>query len=58
MIDLHYWPTPNGKKVTILLEECGLPYEIVPCSADEPFTRAPEHIVISQGQCRASLYNT
>ena len=31
MIDLHYWPTPNGKKVTILLEECGLPYRIVPC---------------------------
>ena len=26
MIDLHYWPTPNGKKVTILLEECGAPY--------------------------------
>ena len=32
MIDLHYWPTPNGKKVTILLEECGLPYRIVPCN--------------------------
>ena len=31
MIDLHYWPTPNGKKVTILLEECGLPYTVVPC---------------------------
>ena len=32
MIDLHYWPTPNGKKVTILLEELGsLPYRIVPC---------------------------
>jgi GST-like protein len=30
MIDLHYWPTPNGKKVTILLEECGLPYRIIP----------------------------
>jgi GST-like protein len=30
MIDLHYWPTPNGKKVTILLEETGLPYQIVP----------------------------
>ena len=30
MIDLYYWPTPNGKKVTILLEECGLPYNIVP----------------------------
>jgi len=31
MIDVHYWPTPNGKKVTILLEECDLPYRIVPC---------------------------
>jgi GST-like protein len=30
MIDLFYWPTPNGKKVTILLEELGLPYRIVP----------------------------
>ena len=35
MIDLHYWPTPNGKKVTILLEECGLSYRIVPCSIAE-----------------------
>jgi GSH-dependent disulfide-bond oxidoreductase len=32
MIDLHYWPTPNGKKVTILLEELGMPYTIVPCN--------------------------
>jgi GST-like protein len=30
MIDVHYWPTPNGKKVTILLEELGTPYRIVP----------------------------
>jgi GST-like protein len=30
MIDLHYWPTPNGKKVTILLEELAVPYTIVP----------------------------
>ena len=27
-IELHYWPTPNGWKITIMLEECGLPYEI------------------------------
>ena len=32
MIDLHYWPTPNGKKVTILLEEAEIPYRVVPCS--------------------------
>jgi len=30
MYDLHYWPTPNGKKVTILLEELAVPYRIVP----------------------------
>lgn len=27
-IELYYWPTPNGHKITIMLEECGLPYEI------------------------------
>lgn len=35
MIDLHFWPTPNGKKVTILLEELDLPYRIVQCSIAE-----------------------
>jgi GSH-dependent disulfide-bond oxidoreductase len=30
MIDVYYWPTPNGWKVTIMLEECGLDYRIVP----------------------------
>jgi hypothetical protein len=29
-IDLYYWPTPNGWKITILLEEVELPYNIVP----------------------------
>jgi len=32
MLDLHFWPTPNGKKVTILLEELGLDYNLVPCN--------------------------
>ncbi|MDZ7785448.1 MAG: glutathione binding-like protein [Halioglobus sp.] len=31
MIDVHYWPTPNGKKLTIQLEESGLEYNIVYC---------------------------
>ena len=30
MIDLHYWPTPNGHKITLFLEEAGLPYAIHP----------------------------
>ena len=30
MIDVHYWTTPNGHKVTIFLEETGLPYNIIP----------------------------
>jgi len=29
-IDLYFWPTPNGLKVSIMLEECGLPYHVVP----------------------------
>jgi GST-like protein len=32
MLDLHYWPTPNGKKVTIQLEECGIDYNVVECN--------------------------
>ena len=27
-IDLYFWPTPNGHKITIMLEECGLPYNL------------------------------
>lgn len=38
-IDLYYWPTPNGKKITIFLEEAGLPYNLMPVdiSAGEQF---------------------
>jgi len=40
MIDLYYWTTPNGHKITIYLEEAGLPYRIVPVniSKGEQFT--------------------
>ena len=31
MIDLHYWPTPNGKKLTIQLEESGIDYTVIYC---------------------------
>jgi GST-like protein len=47
MIELFYWPTPNGHKITIFLEEAGLPYEIRPVniSAGDQFT--PDFLKIS-----------
>ncbi len=30
MIDLYFWPTPNGFKILMFLEEVGLPYRIIP----------------------------
>jgi GST-like protein len=41
-IELHFWPTPNGHKITIMLEECGLPYEVkyVNIMRGEQFTPA------------------
>jgi len=35
MIELHYWTTPNGHKITIFLEEIGLPYKIVPVNINK-----------------------
>lgn len=47
MIDLHYWPTPNGKKVTILLEELGVPYTIVPCNIGKGEQFVQDYLKIS-----------
>jgi len=44
MLDLHFWPTPNGKKVTILLEELGLDYNIVPCNIGRGDQFKPEFL--------------
>ena len=35
MIELHYWTTPNGHKITIFLEEIGMPYKIVPVNINK-----------------------
>ena len=47
MIDVHYWPTPNGWKVTIMLEECGLDYNIVPVDIGGGDQFRPEFLRIS-----------
>ena len=35
MIDVYFWPTGNGKKITIMLEECALPYRIIPVNINK-----------------------
>jgi GSH-dependent disulfide-bond oxidoreductase len=47
MIDLHYWPTPNGRKITIMLEEVGLPYRVIPVDIGRGGQFKPEFLVIS-----------
>ena len=47
MIDVHYWPTPNGKKITIALEELGLPYKIIPVNIGRGEQFRPEFLAIS-----------
>ena len=47
MIDLHYWPTPNGHKITIFLEETGLAYRIMPVDIGKGDQFKPEFLAIS-----------
>jgi GST-like protein len=47
MIDLYYWTTPNGHKVTIFLEETGLPYRIKPINISKGEQFTPEFLAIS-----------
>jgi GST-like protein len=46
-IDLHYWPTPNGHKITIALEEMALPYEIRPVDLAKGEQFQPQFLAIS-----------
>jgi GST-like protein len=47
MIDLYYWPTPNGHKVTLFLEETAMPYNIVPVNIGAGEQFRPEFLGIS-----------
>lgn len=47
MIDLYTWPTPNGRKISIALEEFGLEYEAHPVNIGEGDQFAPEFLAIS-----------
>ena len=47
MIDLHFWPTPNGHKITMFLEEAALDYRIVPVNIGAGEQFRPEFLAIS-----------
>ena len=47
MINLYYWTTPNGHKVTIFLEEASLPYKIIPVNISKGDQFNPEFLAIS-----------
>lgn len=47
MIDLHYWPTPNGHKITLFLEEAGLDYRIFPVNIGKGDQFKPEFLALS-----------
>jgi len=47
MIDLYYWTTPNGHKITMFLEEAGLPYRIVPVNIGKGAQFEPAFLAIS-----------
>src|SRR5258708_22610358 len=46
-IDLYYWPTPNGWKITIMLEECALAYTMIPVHISQGDQFKPQFLAIS-----------
>lgn len=47
MIDLYTWGTPNGRKVSVMLEECALPYRVHPVDIGEGQQSLPEFVAIN-----------
>ena len=58
MIEVHYWPTPNGKKITILLEELGLPYTVVPVHIGRGDQFEPGFLEISPNNRMPAIVDT
>src|SRR6476646_718610 len=46
-IELYYWPTPNGFKISIMLEECGLPYVLKPVNISQGEQFNPDFLKIA-----------
>jgi GST-like protein len=58
MIDLYYWPTPNGHKITIFLEETGLPYRIFPVNIGRGEQFKPDFLAIAPNNRMPAIVDT
>ena len=58
MITLYSWPTPNGHKIHIMLEECGLPYTVVPIDIGAGAQFTPEFLAISPNNKIPAMVDT
>jgi GST-like protein len=58
MIELHYWPTPNGHKVTLFLEEAGLDYTLKPVNIGEGEQFAPGFLALSPNGRMPAIVDT
>lgn len=58
MIDLHYWTTPNGHKITMFLEETGLPYRVIPVHIGRGEQFQPSFLAISPNNRIPAIVDT
>jgi GSH-dependent disulfide-bond oxidoreductase len=58
MIDLYYWPTPNGHKITMFLEETGLEYRIVPVNIGTGAQFEPAFLAIAPNNRMPAIVDT
>jgi len=58
MIELHYWPTPNGHKITLFLEETGLPYTIKPVNIGKGEQFQPAFLAIAPNNRMPAIVDT
>lgn len=58
MYDLYFWPTPNGLKITVMLEELGAPYTITPVNIGKGDQFAPAFLAISPNNRMPALVDT
>ncbi len=57
MIDLYYWPTPNGRKISIMFEECGLEHKVIRVDIGAGDQFEPEFLKISPNNRMPAIFD-